>query len=242
MVKKKSSKKLQEKEPKEIALPVIQAVSGILQSKKSEVVRSLGDSIQEFVKGNQWYRLKKEIEGFRKKGESNEEYFDNPEKQVRLLDSLKLFDKDIPDDDVFRAMKSIFFTTISKDISEEDDLSGYELLKVCKKLTGGDILILKACFDITELTELTPQPDLQGENVNNWFEAVANKIGHGIPDLVKIREENLMNLCLIADRVHPHNYNKPAEHFEISAKTSNYFRLTPLGYKLCEFIAKYPEN
>jgi len=64
-----------------------------------------------------------------------------------------------------------------------------------------------------------------------WLHLISEQIGHNIPSLVEVYEENLERLSLITAR--PHSDRS-------GIGKSAYFRLTELGYKLCEFINKYP--
>lgn len=239
MVKKNLSKKSEEKGLKEITLPVIQVASGILQSDKKVVIKSIGDSLQEFVKGNQWYRLKKEIQKYREKGKSNEEYFNNPEKTVRLLDFLKLFDDKIPDEDIFRAMKSIFFTTISKDTSEQDEVLGYELLKICKKLDSGDILVLKTCYKLKDVKDDSLVDDkLERNRFDYWLTIIS--VALDLPEeIIEIHEQKLVEQNLLSERGSFGGDDVVLS--KITTIDPENARLTGLGLKLYEFIANYQE-
>ena len=71
-------------------------------------------------------------------------------------------------------------------------------MQISKKLHSGDLLILKANFDLIN--------DKKAPNVGNiglkehlavnWFKNISRQIGHCIPSLVEFHEQNLMELKL----------------------------------------------
>ncbi len=160
---------------------------------------------------------------------------------------LKFIDEENPDEETLKAMKSIFFRSIKKDSTEQEQSLAYQFMQICKQLTGQDILILKASYDIaSNQSEIVTQENIRTDNPEIWASSVALQIGHKIPELITNREENLIKLSLILPRYSkkvkkmlltldplPEDKYDEVEVFRNGGK----FRLTNLGYRLCEYLS-----
>ena len=210
------------------AVKIGEALTGILASDFSELKFAAGRVLQGAIKYKLLTQLGKELKEFAEKGKIKGDYFATNREQASLIELLKFIDGEIPDEEVFKAMKSIFFTGILKGIIEKDRLCTYEFLQIGKQLKSGDVLILKACYELRKEYQ-----NRQGEihsDVVWWIKRVSEKTN--LPDeLVEFHELNLNKLKLLMDRrfsdksgiVQPYN-----------------FSLTSFGIKFCEFITNYP--
>ena len=205
---------------------IAEVLTGILASDMKDYKLSAGQIVQASIKGRLLTQLGKELQKYKNKGEIKEDYFENDKNRMSFYELLKFIDEDVPDEERFKAMKSIFLVSISKDAKEEDEELAYEIMQICKKLSSGDLIILKAIYDMVQ--ENKHNNGQRG--AKDWLDIIAQQIGHSIPLLVEMHEEKLMKLKLISERIYS---DKSA--FE----KTKYFRLTELGYKLCEFISKY---
>ena len=109
-------------------------------------------------------------------------------------------------------------------------------MQICKQLSSGDILVLKAVYDISKGNSTFDMPKI-GDNFNSresWFKLIAKQIGHDLPALVERYEKNLMELKLITNIKLAYGGNDTS-----SFESSKNFRLTSLGKTFCEFIIKY---
>lgn len=216
---------------------IAEVLTGILASDMKDYKLSAGQIVQASIRGRCLTQLGKELEEYRDKGKIKEDYFESDKNRMSLCELLKFIDGDAPDEERFRAMKSIFLASISKSSTKKDEEIAYEIMQICKKLSSGEILILKAAFAITNgnFKQIYSKLDLQTKEADKWFEIISQQIGHGIPELIQRHEINLINLQLIAPRNQPHNFNIPQSSFS----NNEHFRLTKAGYKLCKFITKY---
>lgn len=215
------------------SLKIAECLTGLLASDASELKLSTGRLVQASIKHKLLTQLGEEIKKYREKGQIKEDYFATYKEQASLLELLKFIDEDIPDEERFKAMKSIFLYSITNDISSEDKELSYELLKICKKINSGELLVLKVCYDIVNKKPATIiYKNIEDyHNVSEWLSIISKQLGHNLSSLVEIYENNLTELKLITDRIYPDRsgFGK-----------SKYFRLTTLGLKLCEFITRYP--
>lgn len=211
---------------------IAEFLTGLLAPKgtwPASYVLSAGKIVQATIKGKLLTQLGKEIEKYREEGKIKEDYFATHKNQASLLELLQFIDTDIPDEEVFKAMKSIFFSGVSSDADAQQEEVAYQFLLLCKKLHSMDILILKACYKIYTGEDL--------ENVNTaitsfgeWVNTVSEKIGYGLPELVSASDSRLTELGLLSGRTYSD---------QSGIRKGKEFRLTTLGIKLCEFITKW---
>jgi len=213
------------------AIKIAEALTGILSSSRSDLILSAGRLVQASIKLRLFQQLGKELKEYREKGKIKDDFCATKYNQASLCELLKFIDEEVPDEERFKAMKSIFLTSVSKDASEDKEVLAYQMMQICRQLSGRDILVLKAIYDIASggSSNLNDDANLATKDPKEWFSIVAHKIGHKIPSLVEISEERLVNLKLISRRIHP----------DRSGIDSRNFRLTQLGLKLCEFISRY---
>jgi hypothetical protein len=139
---------------------------------------------------------------------------------------LDYIDSEIPDEDKFNAMKSLFYSVISSNVSAKDQILNYQLFQIAKGLTSSQLLVLMTCYDIYQKNEVP----IKLSYFHEWLDLLANRIGHGISSLIERDEETLVENILLT----PH---KKAFGKEEIAK--DFARLSGLGIKLCENLIKY---
>lgn len=212
-------------------IKISEFLTGLIISDKTDYKLSAGHLVQAAIKCNLYEQLGREIKYYREKGKIKDDFFSTDKQRATLRELLEFIDREAPDEDRFKAMKSIFFMAISKDAPEAREILAYELMQVGKKLTSNDIMVLKTAHEIYLGGNAAPAGEItRPREAAVWFGIVAKKIGYGIPALVELSEQNLVDLKLIGDRRHSDKsglYNTES------------FRLTDLGVKLCEFITAY---
>ena len=212
-------------------LKIAKFLTGILVSDSKDWKLSAGHLVQASIKSKLFTQLGKEIEGYINKGKLKEDYLNKPQNQQSLSDLLKFIDEESPDEDRFHAMKSLFMKSILIDSTDEEQFLSYHFMKLCKQLDSGDLLVIKAAFDIKN-GKIAPKLSgvtiaLNNKGAHAWLNIISKQIGHGIVSLVEVHEDKLVNLKLISPRT-------AADNSGIS--DTGYYRLTDLGYKMCQFI------
>jgi hypothetical protein len=204
-------------------IPIIQGISGLTQSDRKQLVGVAGRLIQAAILGKfeefwiEWNDLKNE-------GRIKEEFVKRPKSQAALLDLLQFIDQSPPEQDLFDAIKSIFFRGIAPESTETDSLRSYEFLQVARKLTSGDILVLKACFDLHKKGDVKPETGAYW-----WLNAIAKETK--LPTaVVEIHEENLNRYKLIGNRMYADRSGR------LNSETVG---LTDFGLEFGAFITAY---
>lgn len=215
-----------------------EAITGFLASDTNDKKLATGHIIQSIFKGSLLTQFGRELNNFRKNGLIKEDYFATHKQQATLVEFLNFIDgEETPDEERFRAMKSIFFYSISKKASEDDEFWAYEFLQTAKKLSGTEILILKANFDLAtgNISKSVPNAHLGSAQSKRsvWKRVIAAQMGYEERHAIVTKyEENLESLGLISPRGEDTRFHNE---FEPTQK----YRLTEVGYKFCEFITKY---
>lgn len=223
---------------KEPTVRIAETLTGILISEQKDWKLSAGKVVQAAIKGSLLTQLGREIEDYRMKGKIKEDYFATHKNRATLYELLKFLDEDIPDDELFTALKSIFFSGIQKSATTLDEALAYEFLQTAKKLSGTEILILKANSELAqgEISDAV-NPDVLGNAQSKrsvWKRVIAKQMGYGeMHAIVSKYESNLSSLGLISPQYDNAQFS---DEFEPTQK----FRLSEMGYKFCEFMTNYP--
>lgn len=209
---------------------IAEAVTGAFSVGKEDAILIGGRIVQGALKGNMMKQVGREIKILIEKGKIKEDYAKTKHGFQSLSEVLQFIDTDIPDEDRFDAIKAMFYFMNSKDSGANEELIGYELLKIIKSLTSIQILILKTADKIRRNGGFD-QFGFKGSEmmVSGWFEQIAKSMGHNIVSIVEKEEENLVKNKLILSRI---------PNMEKYVRKNN-ARLSDLGVKLCEILEKY---
>lgn len=213
------------------ATKMAEFLTGLLASDTTHLKLSAGRLVQASIQWKLFTQLGKEVQEYVAKGKIREDFLNDPQNEQTLCELLEFIDECAPDEERFKAMKSLFLRSVFTKSAGDDQILAWQFMKLCKQLDSGDLLILKAAFDIyhrrisKKVCSAPNSYPIKDNLANNWLAAIANQIGHGIKPLVEVNEEKLIRLKLIGPKVS-----------DLRFSDTNKFRLTDLGYKLCEFI------
>jgi hypothetical protein len=207
------------------------ALTGIVASDKKDLFLSLGYIFQrtrngEFLKGfgDEWDK-------YVKKGRINADYIKSSQHRECLQELLDFLDNDSADAVRFNAIKQILLNAATEQRSNRDDILPQQLMRLARRLTSGDVLLLSSVYEISKT-----HFDMEtiGGSATGWIKHVASNSPLRFPALVELHEESLMKHNLISGR----------EHSDRSGidRHSKHFRLTGLGLELCKFMTEWEET
>ncbi len=194
--------------------------TGIASTDRKEVALSVGHVLQSLRKGQFLSQLCEEWNSYRDKGRINEKYMETEQHMACLQEILNFIDNDFPDQIRFDAMKKVFLVAASETQSDRESPLPYEYLKLCRKLSSGEIILLSTMYVLETDGTLQGREMSQG---NNWFNQIVLKSELQHAQLVELYHSSLEDKRLMA-----------------GLKTRP--RLTSLGQKLCEFILSYEDD
>src|SRR3989344_7070425 len=202
-----------------------------------KVIENPIEPVVNFLQGLATRGISRLLEDYRQKkdaGKVKTEGFITDKPVASFVDLLKFIGQDIPDEERLKALKSIFFYGIRTEATEQDEILAYEFLQTAKRLSGTEILILRANYEIAKgkVAQGITSDALSNakDHRSTWRVVVARQMGYeGMEAMVIEYEPNLESLGLISPR---HEMDRLQGQFEM---TQN-LRLTGMGVKFCEFI------
>lgn len=194
---------------------------------------ALGDIATSFIGG----RLKKWFEEMIKNKDIDENVANSEKSKQVFLDLIKFVAKENPDIETWEAAKKIFVLTLEKNVEEQKRASLYELLNICRELSGSEIRILTGAYQIYKIYTEAKNPgyDAGNRSVHHWALQVSKEIGFETTEEVLRYEDNLVKQKLISPRESLRgDILDTWQPFD----TSSGHRLTPLGHKFTESFTK----
>ena len=231
------SKDLQKEEFKEETSNIIantltklaEGVTGIASAKREDLVLSIGHIFQG-IRGGQFLSLfLKEWKSYRDKWRIKDDYQFTEQNYSCLHEILDFLEKDIPDEIRFNLLKQIFLVAATESVSDRDSILPQQYMKISRKLSTGEILILNATYSIAKETWWREE---QHFGAQQWLEVLKEKSGLAYRELVEVHEQELIDKRLLSNRTLP-------DRSGVSIKP--HFRLTELGFNICEFLQSYEE-
>ena len=166
---------------------------------------------------------------YRAKGKVEDDYEFSEQHHVCLQELLEFLDKDSPDETRFKILKQIFLVAASEEVSDRDSLLPQQYMKIARKLSSAEIVLL------TTIWIMDCDEDINHNkrySAAEWLKEVTIASGLEHIELVETNEQELMDKKLLTPRTH-------GDGSGVNIKP--HFRLSSLGYKLCEFIQVYED-
>ncbi len=202
-----------------------EGITGIAASERKGLALSVGHIFQSLRKGQFLSRLGEEWDSYREKGQIKDDYLETEQHCSCLQELLDFLDNDSPDELRFEVIKKVFLTAATETVYDRDSLLPYQFMRLCRRMSSGEIIILNATYKIAKSKET---PDFNG--ANQWLDVIAKETGLAHTLLVEIYEEELIKKHLLSNRFYEDRSGIILE---------PHFRLTSLGFELCEYIANY---
>ncbi len=214
------------RDPKKLA----QFATGAVSTDRKAWVGSGFRVLQGVFARNGFRQLGREINAYMNEGRIKEDFLEDVSNQSTLMEILQSIDADLPDEDRLKAMRLIFLRAALSSSDERDRILAHQLVQIVRKLTGAQILILKAAYEIANSEETQKLLKVEEHKINakKWLEIMAKRMGHGSTSLIEVHEDQLINLHLIGQRLSDGSI----------AHWGQTCRLTDLGMKLCEFLCR----
>ena len=205
-------------------MTIAEAVTGALALGYSDAILVGGRLVQATLKGKLLKQVAREIQDLIEKGRIKEDYANSKYGFKSLVELLEFIDSEVPDEDRLQAVKAMFVAVNAVDAKEGEELVNYQLLQISKKLSGGQILVLKATCDM----EKEKAYHGMGVAADEWLRRIASRLGHKLTALVEQDESALISSGMITDRTHSDRSG---------IRDPN--RLTDLGIRFCDVLVQY---
>jgi hypothetical protein len=181
---------------------------------------------QAAFKGEVFRQFAREFKYLREKGQIPDDFREKKYGGKSWVELLTILDEDVPDEDRLEALKAMFYSVNKVGSTAGERIAAYQLFQMAKRLTSGQLLLLKAAHARATEKEFKPDASL---GARGWLEAPSRRLGHQIVGLVELDERVLIQNGLLTSR-----------HFgDESGINDGDGRLTPLAFKFCENIEIY---
>lgn len=208
---------------------LIEGITGVAASEKKELYLSVGHFLQAVRKGKFLSQLLKEWNQYRDKGRIKEDYQTTEQHYTCIQEILDFLDSDPPEEIRFDILKKIFLVAATEKVTDRNSLLPQQYMKVCRTLSSGEIIVLSTAYKISKQR----QEYVNYRSAAEWLKKIAEESGLFHTELVKIPEEELMKKHLLSPRVHPD---------KSGIDVNPHFRLTNLGFDICNYIENYVEK
>ena len=182
--------------------------------------------VQGALKGNLFKQLAKEVKQFREKGQIDDSFGEKKYGFQSWVELLTIIDEDTPDEDRLEALKAMFYSINKVNATDADQILGYQLFQIAKRLSSNELLVLRAARELVQAGKSKSSVLHFGD----WAMGVSEHLGHNLVGLVEHADKVLVDNLLLTGRV-------GSDHS--SVQLSERGRLTDLGIKFCENIERY---
>jgi hypothetical protein len=195
-----------------------------------EMVLIGGRIIQAALKKNLYEQFGHELSELIKKGKIKQDFFATHNQQSTLNEFLKFIDDNPPDEEIFRALKSIFFSSVDISASASDERKAHQFLQICKLLGSGEILLLRECWsmyqaDPSQLKRLIAGENKPGMTSFEWLQLMSERLK--LPSgLIEVHAARLLDLSLL---------DKAGANYV----AANNCRLSSFGLEFCALITRH---
>jgi hypothetical protein len=206
---------------------LVEGLTGVATSSRNDLILSVSRTFQRMRGGQFLSTLLEEWNGYRKKGKVKEDYQATEQHKVCLQELLEFLENDSPDETRFNLLKQVFLVAASEEASDRDSLLPQQFMKIARSLSSGEATLLSTIWVLADEKD----GDYAAHySAADWLKEVTEQSGFQFQELVEIHEDGLIKKRLINQRLHADRSGVTLE---------PHFRLTPLGYEFCRFIARY---
>ncbi len=204
---------------------IAEALTGALAAGPKAWTTGAGRIVQSALKGKLFQQVSQEIKELRDKGKIPDHFTQEKNGFQSWVELLTIIDNESPDPERLDALKAMFFAVNKVNARDAERILAYQLFQIAKKLTSGQLLYLKACYEIYRARSVQSGIVSQYE----WLTKVGTILGHNVSSLLNLDDLALTDLGLLSGRTLS----------DRSGLTQTNARLTDLGIKFCEEIQKY---
>lgn len=181
--------------------------------------------VQGALKGKLFQQVAKEVKDLQEKGKIDKNFGRRKYGFQSWVELLTVIDEDTPDEDRLEAMKAMFYSANKINATDADEILGYQLFQIAKRLSSNELLVLKATYELLRKGPMRPS-----SGTRDWTVAVAGQLGHNLLALIEHAERALVDGQLLSERT-------STDRIGVQEKRS--WRLTDLGIKFCQNIEQY---
>ena len=207
----------------EPATIVMELVTGLMAQGKMGALVTGAKLAQGALKARLFKQLSEEIRRLRDAGKIQADFAERKYGSQTWTELLTIIDTECPDADKLVALKAMFFGVNRVNATDAERILAYQLWQITKKLSSGELLVLKAVH------ETLPGWGAGHTSYVQWSQTIAARLGNVPVALVDVYEKSLVNSMLLSRR----------QFQDDSGIIAHNARFTDLGLLLCKNIETY---
>lgn len=168
---------------------IAETITGALAVGKTGVMVAGGRIVQALLKGRLFKQWQEEFRHLRDSGRIPDDFAEKKHGFHTWVELMTIIDEEAPDADRLEALKAMFYAVNKVSASDADRVQAYQLWRIAKGLQSGDLILLKTLAEQSNL--------LDGFNQPQWEQAVAERTGFGIVELVHVHADTLRETKLV---------------------------------------------
>jgi|CZKY01.1.fsa_nt_gi hypothetical protein len=211
---------------------IAETITGALAAGPKGWTMMAGHIVQAILKGKLYQQVSREIKKLRDEGKIPDDFADEKKNKYGFkswVDLLKAIDADPPDADLLEALMAMFYGANKVNATDAQKMLSYRLFHIAKRLTSGELLLLKTLYDAYKRKDFQQQ----WVSLSVWTSKIAKLQGHDLTALVLKDEHALVEEELISGYA-----NAGTTDFNQSVLENN-ARLSDLGIAFCQDIETY---
>lgn len=204
-----------------------EGLTGVATSSRNDLVLSISHTFQRMRGGQFLSTFLEEWNKYREKGKIKDDYQFSEQHQACLQELLEFLENDCPGETRFKVLQQIFLVAASEEISDRNSFLPQQFMKISRTLSNGEVILLSTVWRVVKEDSINFK---KRYSAHEWLQEVtaASCLQH--IELVEMYEQGLMDKKLLTQRTH-------GDRSGVNVKP--HYRLSSLGYKLCEYIQAY---
>jgi len=198
---------------------IVESITGALAAGPKAWSASAGRLVQGALKAKLFEQLSREIKDLKDKGKTPDDFAEKRNGFQSWVELMTIIDEESPDPERLAALKAMFYAVNRVNAEDAERILSYQLFQIAKKLTAGQLLYLKVCYEIYRKQEF---PRNFGR-FDEWLTVAAQRLGHNVLSLIRLDDQALAELGLVDNN-------------NLGVRNTN---LSDLGIKFCEEMQKY---
>lgn len=204
---------------------IVESITGALAAGPKAWSASAGRLVQGALKAKLFEQLSREIKDLRDKGKIPDDFAEKRNGFQSWVELMTIIDEESPDPERLDAIKAMFYAVNKVNAADGERIVAYQLFQIAKKLTSGQLLYLKACFELFKNHQGQRGMTSQAE----WLTRIGGILGHQVSALLNLDDLALVDYGLLSHRLG----------VDRTGINQNDAHMTDLGIKFCQEIKKY---
>jgi hypothetical protein len=163
---------------------IAEVVTGAIADGKKSLALVGGRIVQALFKGQLFSQFGKEFKRAREAGRLKDDFAERKFGLQSWVEMMTVIDEETPDPERLEALKAMFFAVNRPNITDQEQITQYQLWKITKGLNSGELHLLKTAYENRSTMSFN-------SNYLEWTKQMAVRTGFHALGLVELHGESL---------------------------------------------------